>query len=75
VDVVVLVLVLVDTDLLLLLGMGWREARHIGPLRALTRENVERARSYSAATTTTATTRDAAQIDCATLGEHELNAG
>jgi hypothetical protein len=30
---------------------------------------------YSAVTTTTATTRDAAQIDCATLGEQELQAG
>jgi hypothetical protein len=41
-EVVLLVLVEVDTDLLLLLGMGWMGARHIGPLRALTRENVER---------------------------------
>jgi hypothetical protein len=32
-------------------------------------------RGYSAATTTTATTRGAAQIDCATLGERELEAG
>ncbi|UXA21064.1 hypothetical protein KXD98_22115 [Mycobacterium sp. SMC-4] len=31
-------------------------------------------RSYSAATTT-ATTRNAAQIDCAALGEHKLEAG
>ena len=32
-------------------------------------------RGYSAATTTTATTRDAAQINCAALGEHELEGG
>jgi hypothetical protein len=31
-------------------------------------------RGYSA-TTTTAATRDAAQVDCAALGEQELNAG
>jgi hypothetical protein len=31
-------------------------------------------RGYSAATATTATTRGAAQIDCAAFGEHELNA-
>jgi hypothetical protein len=35
----------------------------------------KRRRGYSAATTTTATTRDAAQIDCAALGEHWLEAG
>jgi len=33
-----------------------------------------RERGYSAATATT-TTRDAAQIDCAALGEHGLEAG
>ncbi|ART74007.1 hypothetical protein BTO20_30515 [Mycobacterium dioxanotrophicus] len=33
------------------------------------------ARKRSAAATTTAATRDAAQIDCAALGEHKLNAG
>jgi hypothetical protein len=32
-------------------------------------------RGYSAAMTTTATTRDAAQIDCAALGEQKLKAG
>jgi len=35
----------------------------------------EIARLRSAATTTTATTRDAAQIDCAALCEHWLEAG
>jgi len=35
----------------------------------------KKGRGYSAATTTTATTRDAAQIDCAALGEHRLEAG
>jgi hypothetical protein len=38
-------------------------------------ERGARKRGYSATTTTTATTRDAAQIDCAALGEQELNAG
>jgi len=38
-------------------------------------ERGARRRGYSAATTTTATTRDAAQIDCAALGEHRLKAG
>jgi hypothetical protein len=38
------------------------EARITAPLR-------------SAATTTTARTRDAAQVDCAALGEHHLEAG
>ncbi|RAV08590.1 hypothetical protein DQP55_19110 [Mycolicibacterium sp. GF69] len=35
----------------------------------------EEGRGYSAAATTTARTRDAAQIDCAALGEHRLEAG
>ncbi|MUM30562.1 hypothetical protein FZI93_01290 [Mycobacterium sp. CBMA361] len=37
--------------------------------------NTKRRRGYSAATTTTATTRDAAQIHCAALGEPQLEAG
>jgi hypothetical protein len=41
-----------------------------GPERGAVKE-----RGYSAATTTTATTRDAAQIDCAALGEQQLKAG
>jgi hypothetical protein len=43
--------------------------------QGLLRERREERRSYSAAKTTTATTRDAAQIDCAALGEHRLKAG
>ena len=38
-------------------------------------ERAKQAQPRSAATTTTATTRDAAQIDCAALGEHRLKAG
>jgi hypothetical protein len=37
-------------------------------------ERGARKRGYSA-TTTTATTRDAAQIDCAALGEQQLDPG
>ena len=69
-----MVFVLVDMNVLLLhgwlAGMGgqatWRYSR--------VRREGER-RGYSAATTTTATTRNAAQIDCAALGEHHLEAG
>jgi hypothetical protein len=38
-------------------------------------ERGARKRGYSANTTTTAAARDAAQIDCAALGEQELKAG
>jgi hypothetical protein len=38
-------------------------------------ERAKQAQLRSAATTTTATTRDAAQIDCTALGEHWLKAG
>ncbi|ABK70864.1 hypothetical protein MUB01_18505 [Mycolicibacterium smegmatis] len=51
-------------------GSGWVQAGT---------ENSERARQSarlrSTATTTTATTRNAAQIHCAALGERELKAG
>ncbi|MCV7366401.1 hypothetical protein H7K09_02810 [Mycolicibacterium duvalii] len=46
----------------------------VGRKRPLTECGAQRRRGYSAATTT-ATTRDAAQIDCAALGEHKLEAG
>jgi hypothetical protein len=46
-----------------------------GEPRGLLRARREEGRGYSADSTTTAATRDAAQIDCAALGEHELNAG
>jgi hypothetical protein len=54
----------------LLLLVGWARLVHTG-----LREGCANARGYSAATTTTATTRDAAQVDCAALGERELEAG
>jgi hypothetical protein len=58
----------VDTELLLLIREGV-EADHNG----CSERGAER-RGYSAATTTAAT-RDAAQINCAALGEHGLKAG
>jgi hypothetical protein len=42
--------------------------------RAVRKARRERGRGYSAATTTTAT-REAAQINCAALGEQKLDAG
>ncbi|TDH49864.1 hypothetical protein E2F47_19555 [Mycobacterium eburneum] len=61
---------MVDTELLLLQnGSEWRQAG-----MASSERGVEEGRGYSA-TTTTATTRGAAQIYCATLGEHKLEAG
>ena len=67
-----LVFVLVDIDVLLLHEKGWAGAR---TTKGRSRVRREGRRGYSAATTTTATTRDAAQIDCAALGEHWLKAG
>jgi hypothetical protein len=62
---------LVDMNVLLLhKWAGHEQATWAAPRAA--REN---GRGYSAATTTTATTRDAAQIDCAALREHRLKAG
>jgi hypothetical protein len=58
-----------DIRVLLLLAGGWRMRR-----RRLPEGRSARNCGYSA-TTTTATTRDAAQVDCAALGEHELEAG
>ncbi len=66
------VLVLVDMNVLLLLSMGWLEG---SSRNGCSERGAKRRRGYSAATTTTATTRDAAQIDCAALGEHRLKAG
>jgi hypothetical protein len=54
-----------------LLLRRWAWASHKGCSESGAKEG----RSYSAAITTTATTRDAAQIDCAALGEHRLKAG
>jgi hypothetical protein len=50
--------------------MGWYEHATKG-----SSECGAKRRGYSAATATTATTRDAAQIDCAALGEQKLEAG
>jgi hypothetical protein len=62
---------LFDTRILLLVVKEWLGASHQGCSEC----GAKSERGYSAATTTTATTRDAAQIYCAALGEHELNAG
>jgi hypothetical protein len=43
--------------------------------KAVRRVRAGEERGYSAAATTTATTRDAAQVDCAALGERKLEAG
>ncbi|NTY59344.1 hypothetical protein FEG63_07230 [Mycolicibacterium sphagni] len=51
---------------------GWTETSRKRPLQS---GGAKEGRGYSAATATTATTRDAAQINCATLGERELEAG
>jgi len=51
--------------------MGWHEHATKG----CSESGAKRRRGYSAATATTTTTRDAAQIDCATLGEQKLQAG
>ena len=59
-----------DMRMLLMLSMTDR-----GQATGGCSERGGKGRGYSAATTTTATTRDAAQIDCAALGEHELEAG
>ena len=53
--------------------VGWAGCEQADNGRSRARR--EDRRGYSAATTTTATTRDAAQIDCAALGEHRLKAG
>ncbi|RUP32371.1 MAG: hypothetical protein EKK51_10345 [Mycolicibacterium sp.] len=45
------------------------------PQRGCSERNTKRRCGYSAATTTTATTRNAAQIYCAALGEQELAGG
>jgi hypothetical protein len=70
-----LVLVLVDMNVLPAAWMdGWLEWEG-GPHGATPECGAKVRRGYSAATTTTATTRNAAQIDCAALGEHRLEAG
>jgi len=51
--------------LLLFVNVDW-------PQKGCSERNTKRRCGYSAATTTTATTRNAAQIYCATLGEQEL---
>jgi hypothetical protein len=62
---------LVDMNVLLLRRRAGHEQARMG----CSESGARKERGYSAATTTTATTRDAAQIDCAALGEHRLEAG
>ncbi len=66
------VCVLVDMSVLLLHWMGWIASR---PQDGRSERGAKNGAAASAATTTTARTRDAAQIDCAALGEHRLKAG
>jgi hypothetical protein len=53
---------------------AWLNGQNAWVLRERRDERV-RFRGYSAATATTATTRGAAQINCAAFGEHELESG
>jgi hypothetical protein len=61
---------LVDMNVLLLRRRAGHEQARMG----CSESGARKERGYSAATTT-ATTRDAAQIDCAALCEHRLKAG
>lgn len=62
---------ILDMFVLLLIGRWLARLTAKAARRELRRDR----RGYSAAATTTETTRNAAQIDCAALGEHELEAG
>jgi hypothetical protein len=64
------VLLIFNDTKLLLWTTGRKNARQSG-----CSERGAEVRGYSAATTTTATARDTAQINCAPLGEHRLKAG
>jgi hypothetical protein len=60
---------------LLLRDGGWAGWGTVKPHDLAPESGARYGRGYSAATTTTATARDAAQVDCASLGERRLEAG